>query len=71
MDVVEQVFPSGGNFLLTKLRVREEEAERLADALLIDHGIYVRSISSKFADGGTTGESLFGPQMTTVSFVMP
>ena len=53
LDVVDEVFPSGGNFLLTKLRVSEEDAGRLADALLIDHGIYVRSISSKFADGGT------------------
>jgi histidinol-phosphate/aromatic aminotransferase/cobyric acid decarboxylase-like protein len=53
LDVVEQVFPSGGNFLLTKLRASEEEADRLADAMLIDHGIYVKSISSKFADGGT------------------
>jgi histidinol-phosphate/aromatic aminotransferase/cobyric acid decarboxylase-like protein len=53
LDVVEHVFPSGGNFLLTKLRASEEEADRLADAMLIDHGIYVKSISSKFADGGT------------------
>ncbi len=53
MDVVEQVFPSGGNFLLTKLRTSAEEADRLADAMLIDHGIYVKGISSKFADGGT------------------
>jgi len=53
LDIVEQVFPSGGNFLLTRLRASEEEADRLADALLIDHGIYVKSISSKFADGGT------------------
>ena len=53
LTVVEEVFPSGGNFLLTKLRVSEQEAEQLADALLIDHGIDVRSISSKFADGGT------------------
>jgi histidinol-phosphate/aromatic aminotransferase/cobyric acid decarboxylase-like protein/choline kinase len=53
LDVVEEVIPSGGNFLLTKLRLSEQEAGRLADALLIDHGIYVRSISSKFADGGT------------------
>jgi histidinol-phosphate/aromatic aminotransferase/cobyric acid decarboxylase-like protein/choline kinase len=53
LDVVEQVFPSGGNFLLTKLQASEEEADRLADAMLIDHGIYVKSISAKFADGGT------------------
>jgi histidinol-phosphate/aromatic aminotransferase/cobyric acid decarboxylase-like protein len=53
LEVVEEVFPSGGNFLLTKLRVSEQEADRLADTLLIDYGIYVRSISSKFADGGT------------------
>ena len=53
LDVVEEVIPSGGNFLLTKLRLSEQEAGRLADALLIDHGIYVRSISSKFTDGGT------------------
>jgi histidinol-phosphate/aromatic aminotransferase/cobyric acid decarboxylase-like protein len=53
LDVVEQVFPSGGNFLLAKLRVSEEEGDMLADALLIDDGIYVKSISSKFADGGT------------------
>jgi histidinol-phosphate/aromatic aminotransferase/cobyric acid decarboxylase-like protein/choline kinase len=53
LNVVEQVFPSGGNFLLTRLRVSEEEADRLADAMLIDHGIYVKNISSKFADGGT------------------
>lgn len=53
LDVVEEVIPSGGNFLLTRLRLSEQEAGRVADALLIDHGIYVRSISSKFADGGT------------------
>jgi histidinol-phosphate/aromatic aminotransferase/cobyric acid decarboxylase-like protein/choline kinase len=53
LDVVEQVFPSGGNFLLTKLRTSAEEADQLADAMLIDHGIYVKGISSKFADGGT------------------
>jgi histidinol-phosphate/aromatic aminotransferase/cobyric acid decarboxylase-like protein len=53
LDVVEQVFPSGGNFLLTKLRASEEEAERLADEMLTDHGIYVKSVSSKFTDGGT------------------
>ena len=39
LDIVEEVFPSGGNFLLTKLRASEEEADRLADAVLIDHGI--------------------------------
>jgi histidinol-phosphate/aromatic aminotransferase/cobyric acid decarboxylase-like protein/choline kinase len=53
LEIVEEVFTSGGNFLLTKLRTSEEEADWLADALLIDHGIYVKSISSKFADGGT------------------
>jgi histidinol-phosphate/aromatic aminotransferase/cobyric acid decarboxylase-like protein len=53
LDVVEQVFASGGNFLLTKLRVSEEDADVLADTLLIDHGIYVKSVSSKFVDGGT------------------
>jgi histidinol-phosphate/aromatic aminotransferase/cobyric acid decarboxylase-like protein/choline kinase len=53
LGVVEQVFASGGNFLLTKLRVSEEDADVIADTLLIDHGIYVKSVSSKFVDGGT------------------
>ncbi len=53
LPIVEQVFPSGGNFLLARLRLSGEEADRLADELLIEHGIYVKSVSSKFGDGGT------------------
>ena len=53
LDVVEKVFPSGGNFLLIRLGLNSIDAESLADALLMEDGIYVKDVSSKFHDGST------------------
>jgi histidinol-phosphate/aromatic aminotransferase/cobyric acid decarboxylase-like protein/choline kinase len=51
LDVVDKVFPSGGNFVLVRLAVGAETAALLADRLLEDENIFVKDASSKFADG--------------------
>lgn len=49
LDIVDTVYPSGGNFLLTKLNTNSaEEANQLAEVLLVRDNIYVKNISSKF-----------------------
>lgn len=53
LEVVEMVYPSGGNFLLTRLAVGAKEASALADSLLVNDNIFVKDASSKFADGNT------------------
>jgi histidinol-phosphate/aromatic aminotransferase/cobyric acid decarboxylase-like protein len=49
---VEKVYPSGGNFLLVKLRGSGADAVRLTSDLLREDAIYVKEISSRFAEGG-------------------
>jgi histidinol-phosphate/aromatic aminotransferase/cobyric acid decarboxylase-like protein/choline kinase len=45
---IERVFPSGGDFLLARLRV---EAPTLVSRLLEKHRIYVKDVSDRFASG--------------------
>ena len=52
LPIVEQVFPSGGNFLLTKLRLNPPQANALAEKLLVEQSIYVKDISSRFRGDG-------------------
>jgi histidinol-phosphate/aromatic aminotransferase/cobyric acid decarboxylase-like protein len=49
--VVDRVYPSGGNFLLLRLRLDPAACGRLADALLERAGIYVKDASARFPDG--------------------
>lgn len=53
VDLMEHVADSGGNFVLVRLGVGEEDAAKLAEYMLLDHGIYVKSVSSKFQGSGT------------------
>ncbi len=45
---VSEVYPSGANFILAKFST---DADKLADYLLKEHAVYVKSISSKFSCG--------------------
>jgi histidinol-phosphate/aromatic aminotransferase/cobyric acid decarboxylase-like protein/choline kinase len=51
LAAVDTVFPSGGNFVLVRLALGAACAARFADRLLEDDDIYVKDVSSKFADG--------------------
>ena len=52
-DVVEKVYPSGGNFILVSLKSDMINTVDLVDVLLSRHGIFVHDSSSKF---DATGE---------------
>ena len=47
---VETVYPSAANFVLLRLK-QNAGAAKIAETLLSRHSIYVKDISSKFADG--------------------
>lgn len=51
LDIIDEIFPSGANFVLVNLLVKAETADRLADELLERDNIYVKNVSSKFDDG--------------------
>jgi histidinol-phosphate/aromatic aminotransferase/cobyric acid decarboxylase-like protein len=51
VPAVERVFPSGANFLLTRIAGGRRAAAALAEALLADHAIYVKDVSARFPDG--------------------
>jgi histidinol-phosphate/aromatic aminotransferase/cobyric acid decarboxylase-like protein len=53
LPIVDRVYPSGGNFLLVKLRQGGPSAAALSAALLEHHAIFVKDISQKFGDGGS------------------
>jgi histidinol-phosphate/aromatic aminotransferase/cobyric acid decarboxylase-like protein/choline kinase len=48
VPVVDHVFPSGANFLLTRIAGGPHAAAALAAQLLADHAIYVKDVSSRF-----------------------
>jgi histidinol-phosphate/aromatic aminotransferase/cobyric acid decarboxylase-like protein len=50
LPAVERVFPSGANFLLARITGGRRAAAALAEALLADHAIYVKDVSSRFPD---------------------
>ncbi len=50
-DLVESVFPSGGNFLLVRLTVDAGHADALARSLAEKQAILVKDASAKMADG--------------------
>jgi histidinol-phosphate/aromatic aminotransferase/cobyric acid decarboxylase-like protein len=50
VPAVERVFSSGANFLLTRIAGGRQRAAALAEALLADHAIYVKDVSSRFPD---------------------
>lgn len=51
LDIIDEIFPSGANFVLVNLLVKAETADRLANELLERDNIYVKNVSSKFDDG--------------------
>jgi histidinol-phosphate/aromatic aminotransferase/cobyric acid decarboxylase-like protein len=51
LDIVERVYESGANFLLLALSLATQPARQLADELLASDNLYVKDVSSKFADG--------------------
>jgi histidinol-phosphate/aromatic aminotransferase/cobyric acid decarboxylase-like protein/choline kinase len=48
LPLVERVYPSGGNFLLTALRCNRSTCQQLVDTLLRHDGIYVKDVSTRF-----------------------
>ena len=50
-DAVEAVWPSGGNFLLARLRWNRERGKAEAEKLLAEQSIYVKDVSARFPDG--------------------
>jgi histidinol-phosphate/aromatic aminotransferase/cobyric acid decarboxylase-like protein len=50
LPAVEHVFPSGANFLLTRIAGGPHAAAALADTLLADHSLYVKDVSPRFPD---------------------
>ncbi len=50
LPVVDRVFPSGGNFLLVRLRVGRPQVQGLADRLVEDYLVHVKDVSDKFDD---------------------
>jgi histidinol-phosphate/aromatic aminotransferase/cobyric acid decarboxylase-like protein len=51
IPIVDRVFPSGGNFLLIRLRTGQALTEILANRLMEDHSVHVKDASDKFYDG--------------------
>jgi len=51
LDIVDEVFPSGADFLLVKLSGEAKLAELLTRSLIENHNIYIKNISSKMQDG--------------------
>lgn len=51
LDIVEEVFESGGNFILIKLRGDESTAQKVAELLLNEHHTFVKNASAKFLQG--------------------
>lgn len=52
MPLIEQVYPSHGNFLLVRLNQAMAPSEGLAVSLLARNKIYIKDVSSKFAAAG-------------------
>jgi histidinol-phosphate/aromatic aminotransferase/cobyric acid decarboxylase-like protein len=51
VPMVERVYPSGGDFLLVRLRTGPAQTESLADRLMEEHFVHVKDASDKFDDG--------------------
>jgi histidinol-phosphate/aromatic aminotransferase/cobyric acid decarboxylase-like protein/choline kinase len=51
LEPVESVWPSGGNFLLVRLRSSAARGAAEAETLLSEHSIYIKDVSSRFPDG--------------------
>jgi histidinol-phosphate/aromatic aminotransferase/cobyric acid decarboxylase-like protein/choline kinase len=50
VPAADTVFSSGGNFILLRLKSDKVAASHLTDRLLSEHAVYIKDISSKFAD---------------------
>ncbi len=50
MPVSEQVFSSGANFVLVKLRYDKRCAQAITERVLSEHATYIKDVSSKFPD---------------------
>ena len=48
---IDAIWPSGGNFMLVKLRGSAAVAQATRQALLVAHSLDVKNVSSKFGDG--------------------
>lgn len=48
LNLVDDVFTSGGNFLLVRLKGSRLGAARLIEKLLTDHAIFLKDVSTKF-----------------------
>lgn len=46
-QLVERVWPSGGNFVLARLRTGRQEASQLQQLLMSDHGLLVKDVSGR------------------------
>lgn len=51
VPMVEHVFPSGGNFLMVRLRMGQLATNDLVDRLMSEHRVHVKDLSDKFDDG--------------------
>lgn len=52
VNIVDKVFPGGGNFILVSLRLSHRSALALADEILRSDDVYVKDVSDQFGDGG-------------------
>ncbi len=50
INLIDLVYPSGGNFVLVKLNGNNELANQICEFLLKDHKIFIKDISQKFED---------------------
>lgn len=50
IPVSEQVFSSGANFVLVKLRYDKRCAQAITERVLSEHATYIKDVSSKFSD---------------------
>ena len=53
LPIVKNVFPSGGNFLLTEIHLRRCDSAALVARLLNSNGIHVKDVSSRFPGDAT------------------
>jgi len=53
LSCVDQVFASGGNFVLLRWQPTERGSQDIVDSLLADHAIFVKDVSARFSDDRT------------------
>jgi histidinol-phosphate/aromatic aminotransferase/cobyric acid decarboxylase-like protein len=48
IELIKEVYPRAGNFLLLTVDGKNGNARKLTDLLLIRYGILIKNVSSKF-----------------------